>query len=129
MSIQPSLLKWIFSGIDALFPKPTLPYVGVKAGWVKKYLYLLSLHENRAEKLGGGIGHHANMRISGGSRRFNICTYGISSSTGHKLATCLSFEQVDGSRDFVAHWLWGDLDVISGSSDGASFEFFEPAPP
>lgn len=59
--------------------RPSEPTVGVKAGWVKKYLYRRSLQEKRAEKSRGGFGHHANIRISGGRSRFRTWQYGISS--------------------------------------------------
>ena len=72
MSSQPSLRGFCEGGCRG-FTSPVGPTVGVKAGLVKKYLYRRSLQEKRAEKPGGGLGHHARIRMSGGSRRFKIC--------------------------------------------------------
>ena len=77
MSSQPSsscgLLAKIWAGNIEEWSGDMVLGVGVKAGFVKKYLYRRSLQENRAEKFSGVLGHQARTRISEGSSRLRIC--------------------------------------------------------
>lgn len=72
MSSQPSGYFWLLLDIPPATDGGDWWGVGVKAGLVKKYLYRLSRQEKRAEKFGGGSGHQARIRMSGGRIRLRI---------------------------------------------------------